>query len=123
MNAAEPSPLHTHQGLFRHSVAQFLAALVALIVASGFVESTSAGKAAAAVLLTLVLVFGVLAVGGSRRSLVVAAACAVPAIAARWIDNVAPGVVPAWISPAFGLLGIAFVSSRLFRFIFVARRV
>jgi hypothetical protein len=121
MNAAEPS--HRHEGLFRHSVAQFLAALVALIVASGFVEHTTVGKAIDAGLLTLVLVLGVLAVGGSRRSLLVAAAFAVPAVAARWADNAAPGAVPAWISPACGVLGIAFVSSRLFRFIFVARRV
>ena len=94
MNAAEPSPPRRHEGLFRHSVAQFLAALVVLIVASGFVENTGVGKAVDAGLLTLVLVLGVLAVGGSRRSLLVAAAFAVPCVAARWLDNLAPGVVP-----------------------------
>jgi len=123
MNPETSSPPHQRQGVFRYSVAQFLAALVALIVASGFVERTALGTSVEAGLLTLVLVLGVLAVGGSRRSFLVAGALAVPAVAGRWFNTAAPGVVPAWIGPLFGMLGVAFVSSRLFRFIFVARRV
>jgi hypothetical protein len=123
MNSDGISPARRHQGLFRHSVAHFLAALITLIVTSGFVERTAVGKALDAGLLTLVLVLGVLAVGGRRKSFLVAGALAVPAVVGRWFNDQAPGVVPAWIGPLFGMLGVAFVSSRLFRFIFVARRV
>ena len=66
-------------GLHRFSVAEFLIALVLLFVVSPFVELIPGGNLIEAVLITLVLVMGVLAVGRRRRTLVVAAILALPA--------------------------------------------
>jgi hypothetical protein len=110
-------------GNFRFSAAQFLVALVFLFIAFPFLELFKNGDSIEALLMTLVLGSGVLAVGRRRRILVVAVLLALPALVARWIkifwDDAMP--VEAYLIPA--LLFIGFVLLQFLFFILRAPRV
>src|SRR5208282_5051087 len=88
--AARPAQI----GFRRYSSAEFLVALVLLIVAAPFLQDMPQGKGIDAALMTLVLVSGVLAVGRSRRTLIWAAALVIPAVVSRWIDHFWPDLIP-----------------------------
>ena len=77
----------TRAGLLRHSVAWFLGALVLMFVTLPFVEDLPNGSLIDAVLLTVVLGAAVLAVGGRRRTLIVASVMVVPVGGARWLHH------------------------------------
>lgn len=111
------------EGIFRNSAAHFLASLVAFIVCGPFVERLEYAAAAEGALLSLVLALGVLAVGGRRRTFVVALCLAVPAIASKWLNHLFPESVPQAAPLCFTLAVIAFVVAQLFRFVLTARRV
>jgi hypothetical protein len=110
-------------GNFRFSAAQFLVALVFLFIAFPFLELFKNGDSLEALLMTLVLGSGVLAVGRRPRILVVAVLLALPALVARWIkifwDDAVP--VEAYLIPA--LLFIGFVMLQFLFFILRAPRV
>lgn len=110
-------------GLLRFSTGKLLVALILLLVFTPFIEDLKNGDSIEAVLMTLVLVSAVLAVGGRRRSLVVATFLVVPAVAAKWLHHLWPDRVPAAIHLVAGLLFIVFVVSQLLRFILRAPRV
>jgi len=74
-------------GLLRHSVAWFLAALVLFFVTSPFVEALEYGRFIESATLTVVLVAAVLAVGGRRRTLVLASLLLAPVVLLRWIHH------------------------------------
>ena len=67
-------------GNFRSSVAQFLAALILMLFVAPFVDELKYGEAIDAVLMSLVLIAGVLAVGRSHRTLVLAGVLMLPAV-------------------------------------------
>jgi hypothetical protein len=110
-------------GLHRFSAAEFLVALVLLFVVSPFVELIPGGHLIEAVLITLVLVMGVLAVGRRRRTLVVAIILALPAFIGKWVNHFRPDLVPTEVFLVTGLLFVIFVVAHLLGFILRAPRV
>jgi hypothetical protein len=108
-------------GNFRSSAAQFLGALVLMLVAAPFLDELKYGEAIDAGLMTLVLIAGVLAVGRTHRTLVLAVVLALPAVATRWIGHLQPHLLP--LASIASLIFIGFVEFQLLHFIFRARRV
>ena len=123
-NSKNPPPdAFVRDGMFRFSTAKLLIALILLLLFTPFIEDLKNGEIIEAVLMTLVLVSAVLAVGGRRRSLLVATVLVVPAVAGRWLHHGWPDRVPTGIHLVAGLLFIAFVVSQLLAFILRAPRV
>jgi voltage-gated potassium channel len=118
---AEGRPLRI--GSFRFSAAQFLAALILMLVAAPLLDDLKHGELVEVALLTLVLVTGVLAVGRTHRTLVLAVVLALPAVLARWISHFRPDWAPAEFHTITALVFIGFVEFQLLHFIFRARRV
>jgi hypothetical protein len=110
-------------GNFRTSVAQFLGALVLMLFAAPFVDEIKYGPAIDTALLTLVLVAGVLAVGRSHRTLVLALVLVVPAVVTRWGHHFWPDLLPLPFQSVAALAFIGFVEFQLLHFIFRAPRV
>ena len=110
-------------GLHRFSAAEFLVALVLLFVVSPFVELIPGGNLIEAVLITLVLIMGVLAVGRRRRTLVVAGILALPVFIGKWVNHFRPDLVPSEVFLVTGLLFAIFVEAHLLGFILRAPRV
>jgi hypothetical protein len=110
-------------GLFRFSVAEFLAALILLLVTSPFVARLENGDLLESVLLTLVLGLAVLAVGSRRWVLWLSVALVLPAILGKWFYHFRPDR----ILPEFYLVGamvfLLFIISQFMRFILCAPRV
>jgi hypothetical protein len=117
------SKIPTRAGLLRHSVAWFLGALVLMFVVAPFVEELPNGKLIDATLLTVALGAAVLAVGGRRKTLLVASVLVAPVVAARWLhhfnlnDNTYSFFVAAF------LVFIVFVLFHFLRFILRSPRV
>jgi hypothetical protein len=102
----------------------FLAALVTLFVTAPFISEMGKSRPLAeAVILTLVLLAGGLAVGDRRRTAIWALLLGGPAIVATWLHDLLPGLVPKELAIVLCLLFAIFVTARLFRFVLVARRV
>ena len=55
-------------GLYRHSVAWFLASLTLLFIAAPFIQNLQNGHYLGSIIVTLVLIAAVMAVGGRRRT-------------------------------------------------------
>jgi hypothetical protein len=117
------SKFPTRAGLLRHSAAWFLGALIALFVALPFIEELPNGKLIEAALLTVVLGAAVLAVGGRRRTLIVASVLVAPVVGARWLHHfhLHDGTYVFHVS-AF-LVFLAFVVFQFLRFIVRSPRV
>jgi hypothetical protein len=113
--------LQVTAGLFRFSVAQFLVALVLLLVAYPFVVELEHGDTLETALMTVVLISSVLAVGGRTWGLAIL--LVIPALAGPWIDQYRPGLVPPWVMPGARILFVGFVVVQLLRFVARARRV
>ena len=111
--------LHTpaREGVRRLSVAHFLAALAVWIVAAPFLSQLPYGEMLEAVLLTVVLLSAVMAVGGRRRTLIMAAVLVSPAVIATWVHHFRPDVTPGVFRMAAAMVFIAFVAVHLLRFI------
>ena len=110
-------------GNFRTSVAQFLGALILLLLASPFMNELKHGLAIDSFLITLVLIAGVLAVGRSRRTLILAGILVFPAVTARWITHFRPDLLPPTVHNTAALVFIIFVEYQLLHFILRAPRV
>lgn len=107
-------------GHFRFSAAQFLAVLVLMLFLTPLVEGLKRGETINVVLMTLVLVSGVLAVGRSGWTIVLALLLMLPAVVARWITLLCPDFLPPFLHHTTALLFIAFVEWQLLCFIFRA---
>jgi hypothetical protein len=118
-----PKDRPVRSGKFRFSAAQFLIALVFLFIVFPFLELFKNGDNMEAMLMTLVLVSGVLAVGRRRRTLVLAVVLVSPALVSRWINMLRPDLLPAeaYLVPA--LIFIGFVMLQFLYFILRAPRV
>jgi Ion channel len=110
-------------GNFRSSAAQFLAGLVLMLFFAPFLEEVKHGESIDVVLMTVVLITGVLAVGRSHRTLVLAVLLMIPALGSRWISHFRPDLLPPVVHNASALVFIAFVEFQLLHFIFRAPRV
>jgi hypothetical protein len=110
-------------GAFRISVFIFLIALVLMFVAAPFLEMFKDGDLVATILFTLVLLSAVLAIGGRRRTLVLAIVLVIPAIACKWINHSRPDLIFSEISICAGLLFVLFIVFHLMRFMLRAPHV
>jgi hypothetical protein len=123
MTSRLTSKLPIRSGLLHHSVAWFLGALVLLFATSPFIEEISSGKLIEAVLITAVLGTAVLAVGGRRRTLLLASALVAPAVAARWLHHFDPRDGTYSVHIAAFLVFLVFVIFQFLRFILRSPRV
>jgi hypothetical protein len=110
-------------GLFRFSVARFLGTLVLLLVTVPFVQAFKHGMVVDTALATVVLCMGVLAVGASRRTLIVAVILVLPAVLGNLAIHVWPERYPLEAVFAARLLFLGYIVERLFIFILRAPRV
>ena len=74
-------------GLYRHSVAWFLASLTLLFIAAPFIQNLQNGHYLGSIIVTLVLIAAVMAVGGRRRSFAVACVLAIPVMIGWWLQH------------------------------------
>lgn len=114
---AEPHRFSEHHGLLtrrwavlgvsRFTEIQFLALLLLLFVTSPLVDELPNGQAIEGGLLSLALISAVVAVGGRRRSLVVAILLVLPASVGRWLHHFYPEHVPlaAYLVPSMLFAG------------------
>jgi Ion channel len=121
-NSIQPVP-SAELGVYRHSVLIFLGAVVLFVVAMPFGQYLSDPGLLEGILLTVVLTSGVLAVGGRRNSLLLAAALAIPALVARWLWHYWSDPLLYGLSLALGTLLLLQVTMHLLRFIVRAPRV
>jgi hypothetical protein len=117
------SKIPSRAGLLRHSVAWFLGTLVLMFVTAPFVEEMPDGKLIEAALLTVVLGAAVLAVGGRRRTLLLASVLVAPVVGARWLHHFNPRDGTYAFHMATFLVFIAFVVFHFLRFILRSPRV
>jgi Ion channel len=110
-------------GLFRNSAVWLLVALGLLFLSAPFVQDLSYGTPIEACLLTLVMVFAVLAVGARGRTLGLALLLVGPALAARWINYARPDLLSPVVYLLAGMLFFAFVVAQILRFILRTPRV
>jgi hypothetical protein len=116
-------PRKNFLGVFRFSVASFLAALVLLIFVAPFMQMVPGGRMIETGLLTLVLVSAVLAVGHQRRMLMIAALLVTPAVLGRWIHHFWPTTTTTVFFLSSAMVFIVFIIFQMIRFILRAPRV
>jgi hypothetical protein len=110
-------------GMFRYSVAHYLAALILLIVVAPIIADFHYGDLIDGMIMTFVLMSATIAVGHRRRTFIWALVLIVPAIAAKWLDHFQPDLVPDWIPVSLVLIYMSFVLVQLFLYIIRAPRV
>jgi hypothetical protein len=115
-------PLGRH-GVFRFSIAQFLGALILMFIGSPFVMLFHDGDLIETVLLMFVLFSGILAAGGTKRTLLLALILATPAVAGKWINHYRPDLLPLIVFHVAILVFFVFMVAHLLRFIFRSPRV
>ena len=101
----------------RFSTVQLLVALVLLLISAPFVEELEGGHIILSVLFSLVLLAAVVAVANRKRSFVIALVLAIPAITARWINQLQPHLVHPTVFLVCALVLLAFVIGHLLYFI------
>ena len=101
----------------RFSTVQLLIAIVVLLVSAPFVEELEGGHFILSVLFSLVLIAAVFAVANRKRSLVIALALAIPAITARWINQLRPDLVHPAVFLVCALVLLTFVIGHLLYFV------
>jgi len=109
--------------MHQFSCAYFLAALVLMLVTAPFLEHLPGGNLIATLAMTLVLMSAVLAIGSRRETLAVAIVLVVPALLAKWVEQVRPDLLPPGTFQAAGILFVAYVVTHLLRSILRAPRV
>jgi hypothetical protein len=110
-------------GFFRYSAVELLVTLVLLIVSSPIVEDLPGGDLIEAGLVTLVMVFSVLAVGGRRRSMLIALLLVTPAVVGKWVNHFSHTGLSAVIYLVAAIAFFAFVVAHFVRFILRAPKV
>jgi len=110
-------------GVFRFSVAGFLAALVIWIFAAPFLSQSPIGQMLESGLMTLMLLLAVQAVGHRHRMLIIAVLLVSPAVASRWLIHVWPTLGMTVFYLASSMVFGGFVIWQMLRFILRAPRV
>jgi voltage-gated potassium channel len=111
------NPLLKRPRFRRFSTVQLLVALVVLLVSAPFVEELEGGHFILSLLFSLVLIAAVFAVANRKRSLVIALVLAIPAITARWINQLRPDLVHPTVFLVCALVLLAFVIGHLLYFV------
>lgn len=109
--------------LHRYSSVELLVTLGLLFVTAPFVEDLPHGDLVETALMTVVMISAVLAVGGRRKSLVVALVLLVLALAGKWISHLHPDLLHPAIFLTTFLVFFGFVIGRLLSFIVHASQV
>jgi hypothetical protein len=117
------SRLTKRTGVTRYSTIKLLIALGLLFIATPFIEDLPNGDLIAAVLLTLVMISSVLAVGGRRRTLLIALVLVLPALLGKWFNHVWPDLISPAIFLSATVIFFVFVVIHLLRFIVLAPEV
>jgi hypothetical protein len=99
------------------SVAHFLVALGLLLVAVPFLESRDNGRLIEAVLFSVVFLSAVPAVGGRRRTMVLALVLGAPALAATWARHLWPDRITDLLADGPAAVFVTFVIAHLLLFI------
>jgi hypothetical protein len=107
----------------RYSAVELLVTLGLLFAAAPLVEDLPQGDLIEAILLTLVMVFAVVAVGGRRKVLVTAIVLLLIALAGRWTSHLRPDLLHPAVYLATAVLFFAFVIAQLVAFVVRAPRV
>lgn len=110
-------------GLYKHAVAVFLGALVLFIIVTPFAQNLADPGFLEGILLTGALICGVLAVGGRRNALMLAAFLGVPALGSKWLHHFRPDLIGPGIHLVLGAVLLAVVAFQLLRYILRAPRV
>jgi hypothetical protein len=110
-------------GLSRYSSVYLLAMLALLFFAAPFVDDLPGGDLIEALLLTAVMVCSVVAVGGRRRSLMIALMLITPTLAGKWVNHFSPNLPSALIYLISAIAFFGFVVSCFVRFILHAQHV
>jgi len=110
-------------GLYRRSVAIFLATLVLFMVAMPFAQRLADPGLVEGPLAALMLITGVMAVGGRRNSLLLATLLTLPALVARWLYHVQPEPISHSVFLVLGSLVFILVVVQLLGFILRAPHV
>lgn len=121
-SSSQPAPLR-RPGLLRFSAVELLASLIVLFVSSAFLEYLKYGDLYEGLLMTVVMILAVLAVGGNRRTLLLATLLVMPAVVGKWSHHLWPSIVPPEFYLFAYLVFLVFVVSRLLHFILRAPRV
>ena len=111
------------RGFHRFSAVQLLIALGLFLTFAPFVEEMKGGDLIIAILLSLVLLSGVVAVAARRRVFCIALVLLTPAIVFRWINYLWPHMVHPAVFLTTGLVLIGFVVANLLRFVLRAPSV
>src|SRR6185436_9403775 len=107
----------------RYSAVELLVTLGLLFIVSPLVEDLPRGDLIEAVLLTLVMVFAVVAVGGRRKVLVTAIVLFLLAAAGKWTNHLRPDLLHPAVFLVTAVLFFAFVIVQLVAFVVRAPRV
>jgi len=107
----------------RYSAVQLLTALVFLFVTAPFIEDLPRGDLIEASLLSIVMVFAVLAVAGRRRTFVTALVLVIPALVGKWMNHLSPGLVSPVYFLAASVVFFGFVVAHLLNFVLRSTRV
>ncbi len=109
--------------MLRFSAVELLIALVLLIISAPFIESLTYGGAVEAILMTVVMFFAVLAVGGNRRTLLWAILLVIPAVSGRWLNSMNPELLATEFHRIAELVFLGFIVGHLLRFVMRAPHV
>ncbi len=104
-------------GHFRFSFSQFLIAIAALFLTAPYVSTLPHAPLIQTSLMTVVMFSALIAIGGRRRSLVIAVLLAIPAFVAKWLYHFLPSSFPHVVGFMAETLFVSFVVFRLLRFI------
>ena len=107
----------------RYPVALFLCALVLSLIVSPFEDGYRGGDLFEALSWTVILLTGLWALGGCRRTVGLGLALVTPALLGKWVNHWRPELVPDWLFLVPAVLFCVFLVQHLLRFILRASRV
>lgn len=107
----------------RYSAMQFLICFVLFLCVSPVFDDFPQGSLMESVLLSLVLLSAVVAARGRRRTVVVAAALAIPAVIGKWLHQFHPDVIPIEPVLGIGMMFAGFIVVHHFLYILRSREV
>lgn len=109
--------------LLRYPVAVFLGALAFALVSAPFEGTFNDSDLFEAIRLTVVLLFGLLALSGRRQTLIRGICLLTPVLLGKWLNHWRADLVPAWGFLVPGLVFIGYVIVHLLLFILRAPRI
>jgi len=110
-------------GFLRFSAVEMLIVLGLLFVATPFIEGLPNGELIESVLMSLFFLSAVLAVGGRRRSLILTALVAIPAVVGKWMNHLQPQTFPPAIFLVSAMVFLTVIIVQLLRFVLRTPRV